>query len=161
MEPSLALEVQGNGEAPKLTKRNGKNLGHVYSRQPKQVYVRRSFVGLTLKETNSGTIANVEVVVAKGVADASLVLLAPTSSSPSVEEGAWVDPARVEANVASQLYMGTPMLPVRDACVSLIARNELVRSVYPSSSTYALSSPSVASTHTPSTSYSWLNDMID
>ena len=102
-----------------------------------------------------------EVAVAKGVPDASLALLAPTSSSPSVDEGAWVDPARVEPDVASQFYMGTPMLPVRDAYVPPIARNELVRSVCSSSSTYALSSPSVASTHTPSTSYSWFNDIID
>ena len=81
--------------------RNGKHLGHVYRRQPKQVYARRSSLGLTLKETNRGASSNVEVVVAKGVPDASLALLAPTSSSHSVDEGAWVDPVRLEADIAS------------------------------------------------------------
>jgi len=87
-------------------------------------------------------------------------LLAPTSSSPSVDEVAWADPARLEADISSQLYMGTLMLPVRDDYAPVLVRNELVRSVYSSSSTYALSSPPLASIHTPSTSYSWLNDMI-
>ena len=102
-----------------------------------------------------------EVAVAKGVPDASLALLAPTSSSPSVEEVAWFDPARLEADIASQLYMGTPIFPVMDGYAPPSVRNELMRSVYSSSSAYALSSSPLASTHTPSTSYSWLNDMID
>ena len=55
VEPSSSLEVQGNGETPKLTRRKGKHLGHVYRRQPNQVYVRRSTLGLTSKETNRGT----------------------------------------------------------------------------------------------------------
>jgi len=71
---------------PKLTRRNGKHFGHVYKRKRNQVYVRRSSLGLTSKETNRGTTTNVEVAVAKGVPDASLALLAPTSSSPSVDE---------------------------------------------------------------------------
>ena len=102
-----------------------------------------------------------EAAIAKGVPDASLALLAPILSFPSVDEVEWVDPARLEADISSQLYLGTPMSPMRDDYAPPLVRNELVKSVYSSSLTYALSSPPLVSTYTPSSSYSWLKDMID
>ena len=69
-------------------------------------------MGLTSRETNGDTASNVEVarVVAKGVPNASLALLAPTSSSRSFDEVGLFDLTRLKAHIASQLYIGTNIL---------------------------------------------------
>ena len=71
------------------------------------------------------------------------------------------DSARLEADIASKLYIGTTISPVRDDYASPLVRDELVRSVSSTFSADTLSSPPLASTHSPGASYSRLNDMID
>jgi len=114
----------------------------------RDLYVRRRSLGSTSAVTNGGSASNVEAAgaVAYSSPDASLALLASTSSSPSIVEVALLDPARLEANIVSQLYFGTTSSLVGDDYGPPLVRDRQVRSLL-SSLASALYSSNVVPVH--------------
>jgi len=113
-------------------------------------------MGLTLNEVNGGSVCNVEAVgsVAFGLPDASLSLLAPLSSSPSVDETALIDPARFEVDIVCQLYFDSCKSLVRVDCASPSVMNHLGRWLDSSST-------STVSVQAPSSPLPWLSNMLE
>ena len=74
-------------------------------------------------------VCNAEAVgsVAFGLLSASLTLLAPLSSSPSIDEATLIDPARFEADIICQLYFDSYKSLVRADCASPSVMNYLGR----------------------------------
>ena len=87
------------------------------------MYVRRCTLGLTSAEDNGGFAGNAEAAGTEAISipNASLALLAPTSSSPAIH------PARFEADIACQLHFDSFRSLVRIDCVPPLVRDHLVR----------------------------------
>ena len=131
--------------------RNVENFGRFQKPQQNRVYVRRRAEDLT-KAANvvgSAKLAGVAVEVANGAPDASLALLASNSSSPTSTEVTLLDPARLEADIVSQLYLGSSTSVMGVGSVSPLVRDRQVRSLLsPSvSSASSLFSSNVVPTH--------------
>ena len=105
-------------------------------------------MGSTSAATNGGSTSNVGAAraVANSALDASLALLASTSSS-SIVEVVLLDPARLEADIVSQLYLGTTISLMGYDHVPPLVRDRQARSLI-SPSASALYSSNVAPLHT-------------
>ena len=114
-------------------------------------------MGITSAATIEGFANNVGATgeVANETPDALLALLASSSSFSSISEVALLDPARLEADIVSQLYLGTSTSFMGDGHVSQLVRDRQL--VSPSaSSASALYSSNVAPAHT-----SRFNNLLD
>ena len=131
-EPISFIEAQGNVEYPVSSLMNGENSGHTKRPQQNQVYVRRRAEGPTTKANVEGSPSNVGSAgeVASGAPDASLALLAPTSSFPPLAEVTLLEPARLEADIVGPLDLGTSTSFMRVDRVSPLVRDRQVRSSY-------------------------------
>jgi len=90
--------------------------------------------------------------------DASLALLASISNSQSFDEAAMLDPARLEADIVNQLYLGASVF-MGDVSVSPLLRDRQVRSSLSplASSASALFSPLWSQHLLPGSIICWTN----
>jgi len=148
--PSYSAEKQGNVEI----------FGCSQKTQQNRVYARRR-VEEPIKAVNvEGSIKSVGEAeeAANGVPDASLVLLASNSTSPAYAEVSSLDPARLEAEIVSQLYFGSSAPSTGVGSVVPVVRDRQVRSSLSPSVTSA--SPLFSSNVVP-TQISRCNNMLD
>ena len=118
-----------------LSLRNVENFGRTQQPQQNRVYIRRIAEVLN-KAANVEGSTKIVGVAKEAANDDSLALLASNSSSPTPAEVTFLDPARLEADIVSQLYRGSSTSVMGVGSVTPLVRDRQVRS---------LLSPSVSS----------------
>jgi len=139
---------------------NDENFGHNQRPRQNRVYVRRRAEDPTKAANIEGSASIVRVAgeVAVGALDASHALLASSSSSLLFAEVTLLDPARLEADIVSQLYLGSSTSFIGVDRVSPLVRDRQVRSLL-SPSAYS-ASPLYSSNVAPAHIFQF-NNMVD